>query len=307
MSLDELRAFLQVVDQGSFAAAATALRVSRTTLRRQVDALEARTGVTLLERSSKGIVLTDAGQRMVRGGRGMEQDFTALLSSIRQSKGRPGGEVKLHVPSGLSPLAVGTFLGLIRASWPGVRVRMTSSDAPQLVDVSDAEIVVWFGDPTPSGSWETRTFVVARQRLLASPEYLAARGVPSSLADLGSHDVLAWLGAGELEPALVTARGESVPIDAVCVTRNAHHLHECGSLGLGIVWVPDAGIAAPPGRAPLTRVLDDLVGRDVPLRLGVPSKLAEVPKVRLFLEHFESLRTVVIDALSRAEPVARSR
>lgn len=298
MSLDDLRAFLRVVDQGSFAAAASALGISRTTLRRQVDALEARTGVVLLERNSKGIALTEAGRRMVRGGRGMEQEFTALLSAIRQSAVRPDGELKVHLPSGLSPTGVGVVFGLLRSNWPGIRVRASFSEAPQLTDVAESDVVVWFGDLAPKGSWETRTFVVTRQRLLASEDYLAERGVPRTVQDLARHDMLAWLGPAEREPTLVTTRGESVPLEATTVTSNAHQLYECAGLGQGIAWVPDGGIAPSPGRPPLVRVLDHLVGRDVALRMGVPSKLAELPKVRHFLESFEVLRAFMFEQLS---------
>ncbi len=304
MSLEALRAFLLVVDQGSFAAAATALGISRTTLRRQVDALEARTGVLLLERNSKGIALTEAGHRMVRGGRGMEQEFSALLNGIRQSSGHAAGALSVHLPTGLSPTAVGVLFGLLRTNWPGVRIRSSFSDSPQLAEIADSDVVVWFGEPAPKGSWETRTFVVARQRLLASESYLAARGVPRSVPELRDHDVLAWLAPTENEPVLVTARGESLPLESVAVTRNAHQLHECAHLGLGIVWVPDGGIVPSPGREPLVRVLDELVGRDVPLRLGVPRKLAEVPKMRIFLDDFETLRAFVFARLGPLEPAA---
>lgn len=68
MDLEELRAFLTVVDTGSFLAAADSLGVSRTTLRRRVGSLEARAGVTLLESTSQGAVLTEAGQLLAKRG-----------------------------------------------------------------------------------------------------------------------------------------------------------------------------------------------------------------------------------------------
>ena len=69
MDLEELRSFLAVVETGSFLAAATNLGVARATLRRRVDALEARAGVPLLERTARGVTVTEAGSVLMARGR----------------------------------------------------------------------------------------------------------------------------------------------------------------------------------------------------------------------------------------------
>ena len=71
-------------------------------------------------------------------------------------------------------------------------------------------------------------------------------------------------------------------------------LHECALLGQGIAWAPDAQLPAQPNRESLVPVLDGLVGRDMSLRLAVPRSLADVPKVRVFIEHLESMRSLIL-------------
>jgi DNA-binding transcriptional LysR family regulator len=79
-------------------------------------------------------------------------------------------------------------------------------------------------------------------------------------------------------------------------------LHETAQLGLGISWVPDGGIAPSPGREPLVRILDDEIGRDVPLHMGIPSALVDVPKVRIFLQSFDEMRAFVFGQLAPPGP-----
>jgi DNA-binding transcriptional LysR family regulator len=64
-------------------------------------------------------------------------------------------------------------------------------------------------------------------------------------------------------------------------------------MGLGIGWMPDGDLPETLQRPSLVPVLDDVVGRDIELHLAVPRTLAEVPKVRLFIEHLESMRRVI--------------
>lgn len=290
MSFDELRALLLVVERGSFLSAATTLGVSRTTLRRQVDALEASAGVPLLHRNAKGVALTEAGRQLVHHGRVMQQELEALLHAVREAGRRPAGEVRFLLPVGLPPSTLSGLYGLVQASWPEVRVRLRFAEAPLATDLSSVDVVVWFGGSEPPGAWETRMVREMRQRLIAAPAYLGARGAPRSLDDLGAHDVLAWLAPGETAPQLVTVEGQALPLRARLASTNVDLLHECAHLGLGIAWAPDGALPATAGREPLVPVLGDLVGRDVTLRLAVPRALAEIPKVRVFLEHLDVIR-----------------
>lgn len=296
MGFEELRAFLLVVDEGSFLSAAMRAGVSRTTLRRQVDALEAEAGVRLLDRNRKGVALTDAGLHLSRAGRAMQREFGALLTALRDGDPRPAGEVRVHLPTGLHPMIACSVHAMMRANWPGVRIRVTFGDEPDLNKLTEVDLVVWFGEPAPHAGWDERVVMRTRQRLLAHPSYLASRGTPRTLTELQQHDVLAWLYPGETEPRVVTHGGETFPVTPTVATANAHMVHECAHLGLGIAWAPDGGLPPAPGREALTPVLDDLVGRDVSVRLAVPRAIAALPKMRVFLDHVDQMKAAVFGA-----------
>src|SRR5688572_2734885 len=105
MDLEEFRAFLAVVETGSFLAAATQLNTPRATLRRRVEALEARAGVLLLERSARGVVVTAAGAVLADRGRVVLQEASALVASVREIGREPVGVLRALVPVGLPPHA----------------------------------------------------------------------------------------------------------------------------------------------------------------------------------------------------------
>jgi len=292
MSFEDLRAFLLVAEHGSFFSAAMAMGVSRTTLRRQVEALEARTGVPLLERARKGVQVTEAGRRLLGGGREMERDFTALLTAVSETGRRPQGEVRMVVQIGLPPPAMVTVFGIFRASWPDMQLRVRFGDAPLTEDLSDADVLVWFGLTAPGSPWETFTILPVRLRLFASSAYLQARGTPESIADLGKHDLLAWLPADERQATLMTVEGGTSPIQPVMASANVDLLHECARAGHGIVWAPDGGFPPLPGQEPMVPVLEELVGGTTELRLAMPKALTNVPKFRIFLDSMQVVRDV---------------
>jgi DNA-binding transcriptional LysR family regulator len=295
MSLEDLQAFLVVAEHGSFLSAAVALGVSRTTLRRQVDCLEATTGVPLLQRDSTGVVLTDAGRRLLGGGREMEQGFTALMRSVRETGKKPEGDVRMLLQNGLPPSAMAALFSMFRTSWPDLRLATRFAEAPLASALSDVDVLVWFGSAAPCAAWESHTVLPVRQRLVASAAYLAKHGMPTSLDDLRSHDVMCWLPSGETNAKLLTTFGGTQNVKPSITSTNIDFLHECARSGLGIAWVPDIGLRSSSG-AELIPVLDRVVGGTTELRIAIPKAMAHIPKLRIFAESLDAMRGVLANS-----------
>lgn len=151
MDLQELSAFLKVVDTGSFLAAADSLGMSRTTLRRRVEALETRAGVPLFESTRQGVVLTEAGQELASRGRIMMQEASALLASIREVGQEPSGVLRVVMPVGLPPHLLTPLFAVLRASFPRLRVHSRFSNEPLGESLVDVDVVIHFGEDTPRG------------------------------------------------------------------------------------------------------------------------------------------------------------
>jgi DNA-binding transcriptional LysR family regulator len=284
MDLEELRAFLAVVQAGSFFAAADALSWSRTTLRRKVASLEARAGVRLLESTRSGVVLTEAGQALAKRGESMLEEAAALIASVRELGREPSGELRFVLPVGLPPHVLTPMVAGLRSRWPHLAIRAHLSTEPLAESLVDVDVVVHFGDLTPKGTWISHVMLRVAERLVASEEYLARRGTPKTADDLEQHEVFAWQPPGEDAHLLPLRAGGELVVRPMLVTSDIHVLHQCAFAGHGIAFVPDGSVPDPAHpRTALVPVLEDVIGRERALRISVPAALADVPKIKLIL------------------------
>lgn len=289
MDLEEFRAFLAVVETGSFLAAATTLNVARATLRRRVEALEARAGVPLLERSARGVVVTAAGALLATRGRLVVQEANALVASVRAIGREPVGVLRIALPVGLPPYLLTPLFHAMRTAYPRLALQLRFSDDPVAGSHEDIDLVAHFGPTGPPGSWLSYEVVRVHEWLIASSDYLGRRGTPTSVDALGGHELLSWLAPGEDGRVLPTLTGEPIEVEPALVTADVHLIRQCVIAGLGIGFVPDV-MLPDPGLAPgtLVPVLADLVGRERTLHVAIPSALAGLPKLQAVIRHIQA-------------------
>lgn len=187
LDLNEVAMFVQVARLGSFAEAARQLRVPSATVSRRIRQLEAHLGTRLLQRSTRKLALTSAGQSFQeRCGPAVE----ALISAGRlQVAGgqEPSGLVRVAAPASFFEFFKMEWVADFLAAHPRVRLDFVLSDV--VVDLIAERIDVAFrGGPLRDSSFVARRIFNSYGGLLASPAYLAARGAPASLRELAEHD-----------------------------------------------------------------------------------------------------------------------
>ena len=221
MNFEELRAFLAVAETGSLAKAAMKTGMPRSTLRRRVDALEARAGVTLLKRTGNKLAVTPQGELIAHRGERMLVETSALLQTMRSASDEPAGVLRMNLPSGVPPHLVSPVLKTLRKRFPQLRLDLvvTADPVGSLMDAGD--LAVHFG-AAPTGPFISYELARLPERLLASRRYLERHGTPQSVQELTEHDLLAATGAGEdptrwplldgrefaVEPALMSANSK---------------------------------------------------------------------------------------------------
>jgi len=285
MDLEELSAFLKVVDAGSFLAAADTLGVSRSTLRRRVGALEARAGVPLLESTSTGVVLTEAGRALRNRGKTMIEEASALIASVRELGKEPSGTLRVVLPVGLAPHLMAPLLALLRERLPRLAVHCSFSDNPLSESIVDIDFIVHFADEAPAGPYISYPLLRLKQWLLASKHYLDKHGIPTNIEDLHSLELLAWQAPGEDPRVWPTLQGATFRVEPTFIATDIHFLRRYCIEGFGIGLLPDVMITDPAlVQDTLIPLLPDVVGRKRVLWMSVPKALAEVPKVKVVLE-----------------------
>lgn len=293
MDLDGLRVFISLVDSGSFVGASRALRMPRATLRRRLEELEARTGVTLVERLPGGVVPTAAGAALLSGATTLVRESEALLNRVREAHGEDTGPLRLLLPPGLPAAANLMGYAAVRRLRPKLPIAVRYSDDPLNERLDESDLIVFFGDEPPQGPWLSHTLAQLRLGLLAAPEYLASRGTPRTVEELLGHELMVWSQPGS-DPCIVPLRsGGHVHAVPSTTSADVNLLRQLASAGLGIALVPDAGTPLPGDpTGSLCAILEDVVGRDLQVRLIVHAALAELPRVGALIRALSTLGTL---------------
>jgi Bacterial regulatory helix-turn-helix protein, lysR family len=113
-------AFVEVAEHGSFTKAATHLRVTKGSLSHTIRALEQSLGVRLLNRTTRSVALTEAGERMLTRLRPVLDDFEAVVDSANAFRDRPAGQLRLTVPPGVTTYLIGPLLARFLAQYPEI-------------------------------------------------------------------------------------------------------------------------------------------------------------------------------------------
>ena len=184
--LNNIRYLLQVVDSGSFSAAARLMGVPPSLVSRKVARLEEDVGARLFQRTTRSVALTDAGHAFMQHARAGMHSFLLAEELLGDLKGVPTGRVRLSAPAGASQALWATVSGFLR-QYPDVTVEIEIAD--RYVDLVEErfDLAIRSGPTSRFGKLVGRRLVDAPRRLFASPQYLRSHGSPRSVDDLKKH------------------------------------------------------------------------------------------------------------------------
>jgi DNA-binding transcriptional LysR family regulator len=191
--LNDLRYFVDVVEQNGFAAAARKLGMPRSRLSRRIGILEERLGVRLIQRSTRRFAVTEIGREYYRHCVAMMVEADAAQDVIDRTRSEPQGVVRVSCPSSMIYFQLGEMIARFMAQCPKVDVLLESTN--RRVDVIhegfDIAIRVRF-PPIEDSDLVIRKLAESPQQLVASPSVLKAFSRPLLPADLAALPSLAW-------------------------------------------------------------------------------------------------------------------
>ncbi|MGN2425687.1 LysR family transcriptional regulator [Klebsiella sp.] len=277
--------FVRVAETRSFVAASRLLGVSASAIGKSVARLEEKLGVRLFHRSTRSITLTAEGTLFLERSRRILAEIEAAEMELSQATAAPRGRLRISLP--LVSSLVLPVLGEFMREYPAIELDLDFTD--RLVEVIEEgfDVVVRTGDPTDS-RLSARKLGTFRSMLVASPDYLARRGIPEVPADLLDHTCLHYRfpNSGKLEPwALRQAPGEAdlqLPTSMIC---NNIETRVCFALqGLGIACLPEFSIREPLADGRLRTILADRVERTGVFYVLWPASRHPSPKIRAMVD-----------------------
>jgi DNA-binding transcriptional LysR family regulator len=241
-TIEELKAFVAVADNGSFAGSGKILARDGSVLSRRVSQLEAKLGVRLLSRTTRSISLTETGEIYLHRVRPLLEELAEAGNEAAEHASSPQGLVRVSLPTTFGQHWISPLLPDFLKRYPKIRLDLRLSD--RLVDVVadgfDVAIRVTAAEQ-PDSSLTSRRIASYRNVLVASPSYVATNGDLQSPLQLIEHQCLGFTGIATWPEWQLTNGDDNVTVRPNCplIADNSEVLLTAAIAGAGIVLLPD--------------------------------------------------------------------
>jgi len=295
----ELRLLVECARRGSLSAASREMQLSPAAASAMLKRLEARLGVRLMERSTRALRLTAAGEQLRDYAQralelldeGLAQVSEAPLSLKGKSGERLRGRIRLSASSDLTRQWVLPMLQDFMARHPAVELHLSVSDSLQDIYKDEIDVALRYGQ-LPDSSLVARRLALVRRQVVASPDYLKRAGTPRQLEDLAAHDCITFRirnrheRAWRLRPAETPeAEPVSVPVQGRLSTDDGEIAHRWALQGQGLIYKSELDVRRALIDGQLVQVLPGWLGDELPLHAVMPSQRFLPQRVRALVDH----------------------
>ena len=210
--LDKIKLFLRVAEAGSFSKAARQLAMAQSTASKQIAELEQRLGVQLLQRTTRGLAITAAGQHYYDGAIRLIDELESLDEAVSEQERSPTGMVRVNSPPGFAASYLLPKLMSFATKYPKLAIDFTvSQNLANLVE-ERIDVAIRMGNLEDS-DLRFRRVGTATAIVVASADYLEQHGEPTTPADLERHACIASMYLGKPRPWLFVRGQERVSIE----------------------------------------------------------------------------------------------
>jgi len=256
-SLAETTAFVAVVELKSFTKAAKQLALSPPRVSEMVRKLEERLGVRLVERTTRSVAPTAAGERLLERLRPVLDEYQSALESTNEFRGRPAGLLRLTAPPP-ADFFLGSAIPRFLAQYPEVSLDLSFNEALTDIVAERFDAGIRIGERIERDMIAVRVTDELPVVVAGSPAYFAQRGKPKSPKDLVAHDCIRTrFASGTYLPwrFRVKRRDLEVHVEGRLVVNSASLARRVAIEGLALIQTPLLFIASDLSEGKLTTVL----------------------------------------------------
>lgn len=289
--LAAMEAFIRVVDAGSFSAAARQMRVGQPAISKTIAQLEARLGVRLLLRSTRGLTPTEAGRSFYERAKRSLEEVEEAEHAARGAATALTGRLRVGAPVTFTRLMVIPRLGAFLAAHPALDIDIVLDDRPIDLIEEGIDVALRMGQMPDSGL-AARRIGECRRLVIGTPEYFAVQGVPRTPVDLLSHQVVIHELRGSGRTAWTFRRGEEqapIVIGGRLRISAAEGVRESVLAGLGLAIASEWMFGGELASGAAVSVLDDWQLTPVGLWAVFPTGRQAGAKARAFADFVERL------------------
>jgi len=291
--LSAMRVFVRVVETGNFTRAAASLNIPKTTVTNLVQGLEAHLSATLLNRTTRRVMVTTDGALYYERALQILSEIDELDGSLSTSRSQPSGRLRVEMAGAFADLVVVPALCDFYMRFPQIRLDIGVGD--RLVDyvAENVDCALRGGTPT-DGSLIARKVGQIAMRTYVSPSYLARIGMPLHPKDLeAQHFSVGYLNAqsGRVMPMEFQRGEESLEITARYIVsfNDARSYVAAAISGMGVIQSPQFMVREAVERGELVPVLEEWHRDPLPLYVVYPQTRHVSNRVRLFVDWLAKL------------------
>jgi DNA-binding transcriptional LysR family regulator len=284
---NDLLLFARIVEAGSLSQAAARHGLPKATVSRRLNALETRLGERLLQRTTRRLVLTEFGSRLLEHGRQIDEEVAAAAALAAHRQAAPSGRLRVSLPGDFANLALTGMLAQFLADFPEVSLELDLS--PRRVDLlaESYDLAIRMGELNEEASLAARRLASLPAGLYAAPEYLALQGLPEAPQFLLQHAALTLSGRQGRPLVWQLQRGkehwEGLPPLRSCAN-SPELLVRLASAGAGIAAAVELFAAPLVREGRLVRVLPEWHLPPVSAWAVFPGRRLMPQKTRVFLD-----------------------
>lgn len=288
-TLDELLAFSTVVASGSISAAAQQLGQTASGISRALSRLEEKLDVTLLQRTTRRLDLTEEGHAFLAQARRILDSVEEAEEQMRVRRQTPAGRLRVNAAAPFMLHGVVPLVNGFRERYPNIQLELHSSD--EIIDLIEqrTDVAIRIG-PLRDSTLHARPLGSNRLRVLASPAYLQVHGVPASVEALAGHNLLGFTQPESLNQwPLRNPQGDAFTIEPSLQASSGETLRQLALGGAGIVCLADFMTHLDRARGDLVQVLaEHTVEVRQPIHAVYYRNTALTSRITCFLDYLSS-------------------
>jgi len=292
-TINDALAFVTVVEEGNFAAAASKSGITASVISKRISRLETSLQVQLFSRTTRSMNLTESGQIFYERCRRIKNEMDEATNDILEHQTHTAGLLRINSPTSFGQVHLMPVINAFLKTYPEVTIELLLGSQFSQFIYDGLDVAIFINDLPDTHLLKSKQITLRRTGIYASPEYFAQYSKPNHPEDLSQHNCLSYqfepgkhIGLGQKQVWHFTKQSKEIKVSVTgsLKVNNSQALVNAGMAGIGIIKLSNFMVTQAVKRGKLISVLEAYCEKDIPIHAAYPSKRFISAKTKLFID-----------------------